>query len=184
MVHVARVRSTWSGWPGGPGVSTMYYAAAPTNAQLAGLQAFWSNIAGHIPVGIKVQVENTGSIVDAATGKADDAWSGPVQTAATGSGTGGMSAASGVHIRWNTGQFFNGRAVRGRTFIVPTMTSSFDPDGTINTGSLSFLTANVGTFFATTAGGLTLYSHRALNAFTVTSFQVIDKQVVLRSRRA
>lgn len=161
----------------------MYYAAAPTSAQLAGLRALWAAVAGNIPTGVSLQVENTGQIIDATTGQADDAWSGTAQSAVACNGTGPYSTASGVHFRWNTGTFFNGRAMRGKTYLVPVTTSTFDTDGTIPTATLTFMNNSLNNFLATTAGGLTIYSRRAANAFIVTGAVAIDRQVVMRSRR-
>src|SRR4051795_3578061 len=105
MVQIARMRVAWTGWAGGPGVTTFYAAAAPTPAQLTALRTFIDAIKAQIPTGISLQVENTGQIVDAATGQAVDTWSGAAQTVVNGTGTGSMSSTSGVYFRWNTGVF-------------------------------------------------------------------------------
>lgn len=183
MVTISRVRTAWSGWAGGPGVTTMFYAAPPTLSQLTGLRTFWDQLKAQIPTTISLQVENVGQQIETTTGQAVDTWATAPVTKVTGTGTGNMSAASGVLFRWNTGQFQNGRAVRGKTYLVPIVVSAFDPDGTISNAVLTGLQTIVDTFVTSTAGGLCVYSTAAHNAFIVNSGTAIDKQVVMRSRR-
>src|SRR3954452_25399149 len=183
MVTISRVRVGWTNWLGGPGVSTFYYAAPPTGAQLTGLRTFFDAQKVNIPAGIQMQVENQGQQIDTATGQAVDTWTAAAQTVITGTGSGGYVSVAGYYIRWNTGLFSNGRAVRGKTYMIPCTPPVFDTDGTINGATIASIQAAVTAFMTSTSGGLVVYSPTAKNGFVATSGTVMDKQVVLRSRR-
>lgn len=183
MVDISRVRIAWTGWTGAPGVSTLFYAAPPTSAQLAGWTTFFTNIKAQTPLQVTTQVENAGQQIHTDTGKAFDTWSGPAQPLTTGTGATGLLSAAGWMIRWNTGQFFNGRQVRGRMFMIPTIPTIFDVDGTLIEATRTLLQGHVNTLLSSASGGLVVYSQTAKNAFVVTSATVMDKLLVMRSRR-
>jgi len=184
MVLISRIRVGWAGWPGGPGVSTFYTAAPPTAAQLTALRALFVGWTIGIPTGISTQIENTGQQIDTATGKAVDVWTGPNQAAVPGTGTGSYHGAGGMMIRWNTGVFNNGRLLKGKTFMVPTVVGAYSNDGTIDTAFLANMQGFVNTFITGMAGGLAVYSRRYSTSTTATSGTVVDKAVVMTSRRA
>lgn len=115
----------------------------------------------------------------------------------TGTGTGVWSAASGAWINWGTAAIVNGRAVYGRTFLVPLAnTPVFQTDGTL---SDTFRTAmqSAGTSFNTGSPTHVIFWNRGgpsnppkpsdkphksgINASI--SATVPDKAGVLRSRR-
>jgi hypothetical protein len=155
MVQISRIRVAWSGWPGGPGVSTFFTAAPPTSAQLTALRTLFDGLKNSIPSGITMQVENTGQQIDTTTGKAVDVWTGPAQA-----------------------------VVKGKTYIVPCVVSHYGSDGTIENVTLSSLQGFVNTFITSMAGGLAIYSRRYATSTTATSGTVVDKAMVMTSRRA
>lgn len=184
MVQISRIRVAWSNWPGGPGVSTFFTAAPPTSAQLAAVRGLFDNFKGSIPGGINLQVENTGQQIDTATGKAVDVWTGPAQAVVVGTGSGAYHAAGGFMVRWNTGVFNNGRLLRGKTYIVPCVVSQYATDGTIESVTLTSLQSFVNAFITSMAGGLAIYSRRYATSTTASSGTVVDKAMVMTSRRA
>lgn len=179
MVTLNRVRVSWSGWIGAPGVSTHYFAGNPP---LAALRTLWSVFAQAIAPGITVTIENTGQTIDVATGKAVGTWAGATQTPITSAATGSYAAPAGAMVQWKTGAFFDGREVRGKTFIVPIPVAAYDSDGTIGASTLSTLNTGINTFLAGTPG-MSVWSRKSQAAVTVTSGAVRDKVMVLRSRR-
>jgi hypothetical protein len=184
MVQISRIRVAWSGWPGGPGVSTFFTAAPPTSAQLTAVRTLFDGLKNSIPSGITMQVESTGQQIDTTTGKAVDVWTGPAQTVVTATGSGAYHAAGGFMIRWNTGVFNNGRLLKGKTYIVPCVVSHYGTDGTIENVTLNSLQGFVNTFITSMAGGLAIYSRRYATSTTATSGTVVDKAMVMTSRRA
>jgi hypothetical protein len=183
MVTISRVRVAWTGWPGGPAVSTFYTAAPPTSAQLTALRTFYTSMAVCLPNSIVTQIENTGQQIDVATGKAVDVWTGPTQTAVPGTSAVAYAAPTGLYIRWNTGVFNSGHLLRGKTYFVPIVVDKYDAAGTIVDSFVSTSQTAVNTFITSMAGGLAVYSKRYAMSTTATSGTVIDKAVVLTSRR-
>ena len=182
MPSQCRVRIAWAGWPGAPGVTTLF-----TNVlggpNLAAIRTFIDGLKVYIPAGITLQIENSGQIIDTTTGKATSAWSGATQTVVTGTGTGGWAAPAGLLIHWKTGVFVNGREMRGRSFFVPVVSSTFTTDGTVNNTDVVNW-RNAATAFITAMGGTLETSHRKTGAIApVLTASVPDKAVVLTSRR-
>lgn len=134
---VALIKAIWSGGPSAPGVSTFAVAYSGTeiidDAQGA-VRAFLANMGGMIPTGYSIQVEQLTELYDEATGQLQGEYNAAAPVAAvTGAGTGTYAAGVGFRVDWATGTIKNGRRVRGRTFIVPVSSGSFESDGTINT---------------------------------------------------
>lgn len=126
-----RVRSTLTGVAGSPYYTNLYFGGvADTPAAQAAadaVEAFWTDLAPWMANDVTTVVESAVAVLDEPTGQ-------PVNVLTTttspvvGTNTGEILplATQGL-IRWNTGQFLNGRQVIGRTFIpVPTETSSLD----------------------------------------------------------
>jgi hypothetical protein len=78
--------------------------------------------------------------------------------------------------------FVNGRQIRGKTFVVPIISSAYFSDGTLDGATVTGLLGPANTFLATTPH-LAIYSRRASASATVTSAAVPDMAAVLRSRR-
>lgn len=178
-----RVRVAWSGWPGGPGVST-FYANAGQVPNLTALRTLWAAMTGAIPGGFTTQIENTGQTVDLATGQAIGTWSTGTVGAVGGGGTGGYAAPCGAVIQWKTGQFVNGREVRGKTFLVPLPANAYDGDGTLTPTLVSSLQTAVNTFVTSVAGSYLVWSRKGAVGHPITSGVVRDRAMVLTSRRA
>lgn len=114
----SRVRVTWSGPKGTPGVTT-FFGDGGTVPNIAALQTFFTAIRTFIPTGYTLQVENQGDFVDDGTGELTGTWSAAAQSAIATSGTGGYAAPVGMQVTWLTEGIHNGRRLRGRTFLVP-----------------------------------------------------------------
>lgn len=140
-----------------------------------------------LPVGVVLDIPNTGDTIDAATGQLTGTW-GHTNPPGQMLPTGGAAAAAGVGacVTWLTSDVVNGRRVRGRTFIVPLSTDGYQDDGTLTPAAVTALGVFAGLLIAeslvvwhrpTTVGGSNGSEH------AVTSFKVSDRVAVLRSRR-
>ena len=58
MTTLYRLRSIMTGFPGGPGVATMYFLDANTAA--ASVSAFWNNLMNVIPADVSITPEAFG----------------------------------------------------------------------------------------------------------------------------
>lgn len=181
MANLHQVKVNWTGYPGGPGVSTFMFEDSAT-PPLAALRTLFVAFAGQIPTVVALDIPNTGRTVDL-NGNVMGAWTGPTQSPFAGSSpTPTYTAAAGAMIRWSTGAFIGGRELRGKTFIVPATTSTFDTNGTIAGGQITAFNNACATFLAA-APTFRIWSRRNAAVATPTSGLCVDKCVVLRSRR-
>jgi hypothetical protein len=126
-----QVRVTWAGFPGGPGVSTFYTDGAST-PNVAAVRTFFATLAGFFPSNVTLTFPSAGESISPEDGTLEGSWSiGTPPAALSGSTGGSYTAAQGCQVSWLTDEIADGHAVRGRTFIVPTMTGIFGPDGLI-----------------------------------------------------
>lgn len=197
MVAIQRLRSVWTGWSGAPGVSTFY--ATDASLMLNDLLAFWNAIKPRLPVGVTVQTENFGDTIDDESGTLLGGWTGGTTAAAVGTGSGTYSQPTGAHISWVSDGIPYGYRVKGRTFIVPMASVSFQSDGTINdtdkasmvTASTALITAQTGNFkiwnrpraARAADGSRPAVTARDGSSWDVISATVPDRCSVLRSRR-
>jgi hypothetical protein len=100
-----------------------------------------------------------------------------------GSSSVAYAAPTGLHVRWNTGVFNSGHLLRGKTYFVPIVVDKYAADGTIADSWITTAQAAVTAFITSMAGGLAVYSRRYAMSTTATSGTVVDKAVVLTSRR-
>ena len=197
MATIARIRVSLTGAQGLPGVCT-FYALDPVTAVPA-LHAFWTQQGGRFPTVVSTLVEPTGDLLNESTGEAIGSWATTPVAAVDNVGAGSYAAPVGLSISWVTGTFIGGRRVRGRTFIVPMVSSLFENDGTPTFATTSGLQGNGTTLIAAVPGNMLVW-HRPtpildaqgnptgeFNAdgtgVAITSCTVADKAAVLRSRR-
>jgi hypothetical protein len=197
MTSLNRVRATWSGFAGAPGVSTFYGLGVGT---LPGfVRTFFNALTAYYPAGTTIQVENFGDVIDDVTGHLVGSWTGSAQTLVTSVGSGSYAAPSGASVKWVTDSVLDGHRVRGRTFLVPLISSAFQSDGSLAAAFKTTLETAATTLAATGVGEFVVW-HRPVEAKAadgsrpavvardgghalVTASSVRDVAAVLRSRR-
>lgn len=140
MTTLRRVRVTWDGLGGLPGLSTFYYGVASPN--VSDLVTFFNAVKVYVPSGLTWTIPSSGDELDDVTGDLTGSWTGTGggSVAATGS-TGPFAAGTGVIVRWRTGIVADKRRVQGRTFIAPTVSGMFNSSGGIGSTPLATLQA-------------------------------------------
>lgn len=191
MARIQRLRVGLNGLPGLPGVSTFYGVSA--DGMGATLRAFYASISAYFPANLVIQVEGSGDVIEATTGQLVDTWTGGPKAAVQGTGVGAYAAPTGAAITWNTGTVLDGSRVRGRTFLVPLTTASYDLLGSIEAGTLAALQSAATDVATFEAGNFAIWHRPRLVSATlparsgsfafVNSAVVRDKAAVLRSRR-
>lgn len=197
MAALQRVRMAWSGFPGGPGVSTFYALDATT--LLTPLRVMAASMEPRLPLDVSLVVEPTGDIIESTTGEITGSWTGSTAAGVTGTSSGAYSAPTGFVTEWLTELHLSGRLLRGRTFWVPAGGAVFANDGTIDSPVLTDMRIVAALFVSQSAGNLAVWQRprkaRAADGSRpavlarggghgiVTSSRVPDKAVVLRSRR-
>lgn len=206
MTTLYRIRTVWSGFPGAPGYTNLYFGTTDPLLAGAGIAAsavrtFWNSLAGMIPNGASLQVEAAVAEIEDYSGEqVGELQVTPAPAVVTGTSSGAYTAPSGAVITWGTGAYRFGRKVKGRTYIVPLGAGSYDATGTLESSHQSGLQAAAAALVGS-AAHLVVYSRpRAAKAAEridgsdavdarvgastgVTSATVADRAAVLRSRR-
>lgn len=137
-----QVRVTWTGFLGGPGVTTFYFdgsAVPPT----AAIRTFFSSVALFIPSTVTIQVPQTGDTISPTDGALSGSWGvGTLPAAVVGGAGSNTTSASGPQIKWTTGEIADRRNLVGRTFLVPSTAAAFPAaDGLLSTANQTTLQA-------------------------------------------
>jgi hypothetical protein len=151
------------------------------------LRAWYLAIAGSLPNTVTVDVQETGDVIDDATGTLTGAWSTSPVLPVVGTSAAAYAAPAGWAATWNTTTIVGGKRLKGRTYLVPGAASMYQTDGSIEPVILAALQGYTNTFMAAASGDLVVW-HRPVGGVggshgLVTSARVNDKVVVLRSRR-
>lgn len=199
MVQMAKITINWTGFPGGPGYSNLYFrdisgTAAVDQAvvddavgKVLAWIGYWRN---RIPTAVKTGVDPTVEIVESSTGELQGFMTATVPAAAAGLGTASFSAPSGACVSWYTSTVRNGRRMRGRTFIVPLDTTSYEADGTLISSIVTATPAENAKMYAT--GGpaeLGIWARPTTKGGSdgqwalVTAARLNDRPAMLTSRR-
>lgn len=184
MTEISRLRTAWTGFIGGPGVSTMYFL--DTLTAVASVHDFWAALLSRFPVDVMLQVENIGDVIEDTTGEMTDSWSADSVGVLAGTGSGNYAAPSGACINWLTDTVTHGRRLRGRTFLVPLAGGVYDGDGSIGAASLEAIQTAADDLISAQSASFVIW-HRGTGSDgtngLVTSAKVHDFTAVLRSRR-
>lgn len=193
MVNVARFRAVWTGFQGAPGYSNFHFGPYDgTPATIPPVQGiittFFSNLTVILPDGLTILLESDTTIIDEQTGQIQYTVPGDPQAAVEGITSGPYSAPSGAAVDWLTATYRNGHRIRGRTFIVPLVGSSYDTQGNLVNVATNALTTAAETMMGATGMKLGVYHRPAFEGdagefTTVTSYRIPSRPAVLRSRR-
>lgn len=190
---ISRVTAQWSGFPGAPGYSNFHFQSSTTTPDVTEARGlvheFFETLKSRLPSSVRITVSPTIEILDDATGSlvsyADD----PTELGdIIGTSTGSYAGPTGAVINWLTNTVVAGRRLRGRTFIVPLSTVSYEGDGTLTPATLTALNAAAtvlsGAGFESGFGILSRPAGGGSISFgEVVTHRVPDLAAVLRSRR-
>jgi hypothetical protein len=191
---IHRLNAAWQNFPGAPGVTTFYFAGAPTQAEVDGVRAFFLALVAILPTGLTIQVPSTGDSIDETDGSITGTWSvGTTPAVVTGTAAGTYAGMAGAVVHWLTGGVVNSRRVRGRSFLVPLIGSAFDAVGSLSATTITTLTNAANALLAATDtmavwarpfdGTVADPNPRAGSSHFITSIRIPDLAVALRSRR-
>lgn len=200
MATVSTVTAVWQGFTGAPGYSRFNFAelanASAVQAAVNAVRAFMATATSSLLTTHNISVQTLVQHHDLATGALtgeSTAGSSPSTIAGAVASTTAFAGGSGLVVNWITGQFWNGRKVRGRTFIVPAV-NVYSNDGTI-TSAVQTSWQTAGATFAATSGVTPVVWAKKFEAgnpgnqvagaaFTITGASVPDRAAQLRTRRS
>jgi len=130
-----RVRTVFTGVPGTPWLSTMYFNDTGGTAQQAANAAggYWGAIDALMGSQVDWATEADVSVINAVTGTLEGVESTTPLTGLGALATELIGFATQALCRWRTGTVVNGRNLRGRTFI-PGLTTTSADDGQLISG--------------------------------------------------
>lgn len=195
MAGLNRVSVAWQGWPGAPGVTQFYLDAVAQQSSIDAIRTFFNSLTSLLPSGLTITVPSSGDIVEDTNGQLAGNWSvGTTPVVVTGIGSGVYAGNAGAVVHWLTNTVALKRRLRGRTFIVPLIGSSYDSGGSLSTAAQTTLQNAASAMVASMAGNMVVWHRpviqkgtgvviRAGSSGDVTSSRVPDLAVTLRSRR-
>ena len=197
MTDLYRLKTTFNGGEGGPGVATMYFLDVATAVE--SVYNFWNSQAGGMPAGTTIQVESEGDVLDDASGDVTGSWTQTAAAAIVTTSPVTYAAAAGAVISWRTGVVLDGRRLRGRTFVVPLPSIAFGTDGVLTDAEVASLQASANSLISTQSESFVVWHRKFLGKAAtstrparpahdgghalVSSAQVPKRGAVLRSRR-
>lgn len=181
-----RTTCVFTGVPGSPGYATFYGAGSSSGeADLMGnfIGVFWLSLADFIQSAVTITISGDVQVVDPLTGLTTGQFTFE-DNVVEGSGTGSAAPSLQGLIRWRTGDYTNGREIRGRTF-VPWLAEGVSQAGRPSAGFLTDATAAAEQLLEDSAayGGAIVYSQTHREIATIQTASVWSEFAVLRSRR-
>lgn len=193
MANIEKIVCTWTGFIGAPGYTVFY--AKPGGGMQPFVKSFWTALSTYIPANTTVSTPNNGEVLDEATGKMNGVWSYGTSGTQVMTGTGAYAPQAGALIRWLTGGFDNGRAIRGRTFIVPLTSGQYTTSGVLLTTAQNAIAAAANTLWSSGGGAMVVWHRPVYNnasppvltrpgfSFPITSSNCSSTIATLTSRR-
>jgi len=169
----------------GSGVATHF--AVPGSELQPAFSTFWESVAAKMAGTVNIHVPTTGDQLDEATGLLTGAWTFGIGGNYDGGGTGAYAGGVGAVIQWITTGLVEGHRVRGRTFVVPLASNSYDGDGTLSASVVSALESAANVLLTAAAGNHVVWSRPrpgvAGSIHPVVDFRVSDRVAWLASRK-
>lgn len=187
MTNLWRIETTINGLSGMPAFSRFHFEAEPgLDPEVAATQVrtFWWAIKSYLKDSITVQTLGEVPVIDLATGQIIDVLSITPPDAVLGTDTGeSLPYATQALVRFTTGQYVNGRQLRGRMF-VPGATEANSSGGVPASGYVSTLASAAGNLAHVSLTAIpVVYSKTHNTAAPTTGSSVWSKWAILRSRR-
>lgn len=185
-MSIIRVRTTFTGVPGAPYLSTTFWTrvdsgSAPAAASAVG--AFWTAMNGNLHQDVEWNVEPFADVIDEVTGNLTG--QDPIGGGESGSGTDTgelMPTQTQGLLRLATSDVVAGRVLRGRLFI-PAPTEGANDQGKPVSSYLSALSSAYTALTSDPDAELLIWSRTHGTAKAVTGGQPWNQWAVLRSRR-
>lgn len=155
MAAIERIRVNWTGFIGGPGVSTFYATDAGT--LVPQIRTFFNALITQLTAAVKIDVDNVGDVIEAFTGELEGGWTTGVQAQVVGTAAGNYNAVSGALVQWKSDTVLSGRRLRGHSFIVPLASAGYDASGQILNTSRTLMKTAAAALVTASAGNMLVY---------------------------
>lgn len=170
----------------GPGVMTLYTLGLGGDLQDAA-ETLMISLQGLLPNDVSFTFPGAGDSIEDSTGELVGSWTGGGSTVTAGTGTGPFMLGTGFGITWATNGIVAGRRVKGRTFVVPAISSCFDTTGFLDVGVRTTINNAIAAFRTDIATEHAIWSRpvpgRAGTSHPVTAGAPMTKPVWLTTRK-
>lgn len=187
MVDLNRVRTVWTGVPGTPWYTNMYFLTDDTDGaasdQVSAVDQFWTDLSGNIHADADWVVQGEVIQIDETSGAITGARTVPsVPGSGVASGDLLPRATQGL-VQWRTTTVVNGRFVRGHTFI-PGLVESLNVAGGVPAAAFVTIMQNAGeSLIDNVTLPLVIWSKSGGTHGEVTAAAAWSEWASLRSRR-
>lgn len=184
MTALWRVRTTITGVPGAPYLSTHYFdtSSGTVNDAIASVAGFWTDCQALISTDASWEVDGAVTVIESTTGQPIGIAAGTLQTGAGQSSADLLPMAAQALARWHTGVFTDGRELRGRTFI-PALTEDTGETGGPNITTISAVNNAIANMIGGSSSIFVIYSRKHHTFSAAVNGSCWNQYAVLRSRR-
>ena len=184
-LEVYRVRINWAGMTGAPWVNTLFFDTDGGTAQQAATAAgtFIAALGGEIA---SAATWTTGGDIETLSILNGQPIASTSVTPQSGGGSGGANVvplADQALVTWSTGQFYNGRQIKGRTFIPALAAGRMTAAGTLTTAVQGVINTAAAALISDTNSRFVVFARGHAAMAEVTGHTVWSQFAVLRSRR-
>jgi hypothetical protein len=163
------------------------YTRGLGGALSSGLRAFLLAQSANIPTDVTFTFPTVGDQIEDSTGAISGSWTGGAVANLTGTGGGAYMLGTGYSVKWTTGGVVNSRHVKGRTAIVPAISSTFTSDGRMDPTQKSTIDTAAAALITATSSNLCVWSRptagRAGSSHLVLSGAAQDLPTWLTTRK-
>lgn len=181
-----RVRVELSDPAMGSGVATHFFDGLTATGHQA-LVDFWTSAVNLMAGQVTVHVPRDYDNIDETTGDLISSLTVGTEFTGIGGGSGAYAGGVGAAVTWDTSGVVAGRRVRGRTFVVPLASGSYDTDGSLSTVVAGALSTAAQALITDAAGELVIWSRPrtglAGSIHPVVARRVADRVAWLQSRK-
>src|SRR5665647_270653 len=139
VAPLGRVQAVGTGLPGSPDLWNFYwngavagvFDAADATAAIAAVRTLFNSVSLCFQSAHSIQVSPIVEVFEATTGALISTVTGTAVAAVIGTGTGTPLTAEGPLLQWHTGLVVGRKLLRGRTFLVPSMSGTLDLSGSV-----------------------------------------------------
>lgn len=184
----SQYRALWSTPGGGVGFSVFHFqdVVSTTEAQNTAnaIRTFFNGVAGILPDDVVITFDPEVVVLDLA-GALVTVFPVTPPASVTGGSTSTFNRAAGVRIDWNTGHIVAGRRLKGRTYLVPVASTTFDTVGIVTSAASTAILAAANALITATSSikPLTIWSRTHGIMWAVDSAAVPGKGAILTGRR-
>lgn len=201
MARIIRLTINWTGFTGAPGYTNLHFES-PTDAPIsqemvndavAVTETWMASWRPDTPNGCLTGVSTNIPELDENTGTIEAFWTAGTAAPASGASNGEYAGGSGACVNWYTDGVWNGRRVRGRTFLVPLGSNGMSNNGSLSDTRLAVWRTATATLIGAANLARLVVWRRPVDilgepfvnggAYDVNSYTINDKAAQLRSRR-